>query len=312
MLVSLSQVLPITGALVNVGLALAVFALGEVARGWASTSKLAAKLLAKPLAFEAYYRTHPPRSFAYYVFYPLLFPYWLANREARREFLLFKGYTILSLGLLVVGSIWQYFTRWLPELGVRQFLPVFGATLVLEALVVLAMMMPIATTIVHFHVTARRRRLVALLLVGLASTTFAIVRTYRKRTSTVSMSTRERIRLRTQVAPARARFVREEALRAAWKIVASTTADVEGDGLVEGDALEAAHAALGPFYKDDEAYAFQLWASPRKKPREVVLFFPTERKKRELVWSAMDSRGGVLAKSPTREQIDKMIAAAAK
>ncbi len=311
-LVTLSQVLPIMGALVNVGIALLVFVLGEVARGWAATSKLAAKLLKKPLAFEAYYRQNPPRNFAYYVFYPLLFPYWLLNKQARGEFLLFKGYTLLSLAILIAGSIWQFFTKWLPELSFVKFLPVLFATLVLESFIVLAFLMPITTTIVHFHVTFRRKRLLALLSVGLLSITLAIVKTETKRSSTVSFSTRERIRRRSEVAPEPAHFARRQAIRAAWKILSRTTADVEGDGLVEGEALDAAHAALQPFYKDDEAFAFQLWAEPRRHPQKLVLYFPFDPLKKQLVWTAVGRKGVELTEPLSPGAVDKMIKAAAR
>ncbi len=312
LLVGLSQLLPIMGALVNVGLTLLVFALGELARSFAATSKLAAKLLARPLAFEAYYRSNPPRTFAYYVFYPLLPPYWLTNERAREEFLLFKGYTLASLALLVGGSLYEYFDKWLPEIPFSKFLPVLFGTLLLESFVVLALLMPITTSIVHLHTTFRRKRLLALLAIGLLSTSWAIAKTSQKRTSTVSLSTRERIRLRTELASRAARRARQDALRAASKALARSTADVEGDGLVEGDALEAAHAALRPFYRADEAYAFQLWASPHRRPKLLVLYFPVSRVQRQIVWSAIGSKGNELEGPLPREAVDKMLKAAAK
>ena len=57
------------------------------------------------LAFESYYREQRPRRFAYYVAYPLLFPYWLYDREARREFWMFRGYTVGSFLILLAGLI---------------------------------------------------------------------------------------------------------------------------------------------------------------------------------------------------------------
>lgn len=82
---------PVTGAIVQIGLALVVFMAGEAARKLAARSPLAQRAMGSQLAFEAFYRAHPPRPFLYYFFYPLLFPYWLTNKDARREFLLFKG-----------------------------------------------------------------------------------------------------------------------------------------------------------------------------------------------------------------------------
>jgi len=82
---------PLTGALINV----ARRAPGLLHRSLGQPNRralpLVGRLLRRQLAFETYYRKRPPRPFLYYVFYPLLFPYWLINREARSEFLLFKG-----------------------------------------------------------------------------------------------------------------------------------------------------------------------------------------------------------------------------
>jgi len=61
-------------------------------------------LLKEAFAFESYYREQRPRPFAYYLVYPLLFPYWLVNREARQEFLMFRGYTLASFLILYRAS----------------------------------------------------------------------------------------------------------------------------------------------------------------------------------------------------------------
>ena len=66
---------PVTGALVTIGLALVVFLGGEALRALCTRWPMLARLLRGQLAFEAYYRDHPPRAFLYYVFYPLFFPY---------------------------------------------------------------------------------------------------------------------------------------------------------------------------------------------------------------------------------------------
>jgi len=55
-------------------------------------------VISQALELESFYVERPPRAFAYYVFYPLLFPYWLTSRQARREFLVFRSYTLASLG----------------------------------------------------------------------------------------------------------------------------------------------------------------------------------------------------------------------
>src|SRR5258708_113640 len=77
-------------------------------RGAAEKRPWLKRVSRKPLAFEDYYRTHAPRPFVYYVFYPLLFPYWLTNKEARREFIVFRGYTTFGLIVLLISGSYQW------------------------------------------------------------------------------------------------------------------------------------------------------------------------------------------------------------
>ena len=89
--VLLAMLVPMGAAIANMLLALAAFFLSEMLLGMAERRPWLKRVLRRQLAFEAYYRTRPPRAFLYYVFYPFLFPYWLTQPEARREFVLFKG-----------------------------------------------------------------------------------------------------------------------------------------------------------------------------------------------------------------------------
>jgi hypothetical protein len=75
------------------------------------------------------------------VLYPVLFPYWLVDREARREFVLFKGFTLGSFGVLLLSVVSQYFAYWPPDLRFRDYLPVLGMTLAVEWLLVLALLL---------------------------------------------------------------------------------------------------------------------------------------------------------------------------
>lgn len=291
-LVFAAALFPLTGALVQVGLGLAAFFAGEALRRWSARSRLVSLVLSPQLKFEAYYRAHTPHPFLYYVFYPLLAPYWLSVREARREFLLFKGYTLASFALLLGSLAVQYLRSFPPELSVRDFLPIAAGTLAVETAVVLMFLMPIVTSVVHFHTMGAPRRLATLLLVGLASVTFAVVRLERRRDPVVSFATRMRVRLRTSARPKGAQSAQSAALRAAWKTLPRDKADVDYDGKVEGAVLDAAHQALGTFYKPDEASAFDLWSTRNSKSALVILYFEA-RGKNDPIWLAMSSAGTV-------------------
>jgi hypothetical protein len=281
---------PVTGAIAQVALGLGLFFVSEAARELASRSKLAGIVIGSQLDLDTYYREHPPRPFLYYLFYPLLFPYWLLNKEARREFLLFKGYTAASFLLLVVSLTVQYVRAFPPELTVRDFLPIAAKTFVAETVVVLMFLMPIVTSVVHFHTTRAPRRLAAVLLAGLVSSGFAVARIEASRDPIVSLATRERVRLRTAASPKKAYDALARALGSAWHALPANKGDVDSDGKVEGPPLDDARETLQRYFKNDETYAFDLWLERKGKAQTLVIYFEARGKDPPL-WLAMDAPG---------------------
>ena len=65
-----AELFPVRGALIDVGLALGLFIAGEAVQRWAAKTRLVKSYLSGALAFEAYYRSRPPRPFIYYLAYP--------------------------------------------------------------------------------------------------------------------------------------------------------------------------------------------------------------------------------------------------
>ncbi len=304
-LVFVASLFPVSGALVQIGLGLAAFFAGEALRRVASRSRLASMAMSSQLAFEAHYRAHRPRPFLYYVFYPLLFPYWLALPDARREFLLYKGYTLVSFALLLVSLVVQYLRFFQPELGVKAFLPIAGGTFLVETAVVLMFLMPIVTSVVHFHTARAPWRLGALMLVGLLSVSAAVWRLERRRDPVVSYATRQRVTLRTQARPKVAEQAQEAGLRAAWKKLRTERDDVDRDGKVEREVLEAAQDAMEAtgFYKNDEAHAFDLWltrsapgtgAADKSASSSLLVLYFEARGKNDPIWLGMTAGGAVM------------------
>jgi hypothetical protein len=285
-----TAIFPVTGALVTIGLAVAVFMGGEALRGLLTRWPLVGRLLQGQFAFEAYYREHPPRPFLYYVFYPLLFPYWLWVRSARTEFWLYKGYTLVTAAVLLVGAAWQYFSSWLPELGLVPFLRILGLQLAVETLLVAMLLMPLATSMVHLHAQRARLRLAVLLIVALASSAVSVYSLARRRDPIVSFATRERVGLRTRANPEASHQALLAALRAGWTVLPQERDDVEQDGKVGGEVLAAAHRELGSFYKPDEAFAFDLWLSRTKRHKILVVYFEARRGKPP-IFLAIDRKG---------------------
>lgn len=293
-LVQIAAVFPVTGALVQIALGLVAFFAGEALRRASAKSKIVRFAVASQLQFEEFYKKNPPRPFLYYVFYPLLFPYWIVKAPARREFLLYKGYTLASFVLLLVSLGVQYWRFFPPELGPREFLPIAAGTFLAESIVVLMFLMPIVTSIVYFHTLRARKRQIAILLVGLVSVGVAFAKLENRRDPVVSFATRIRVGDRTTASPKGAEKAQIAGLHAAWKIMPAERADdVAHDGKVVGDVLEAAQAAMTDFYKPDEANAFDLWSAHTPKGPLLVLYFEA-RAKNQPIWLAMTPKGEVV------------------
>jgi hypothetical protein len=294
LLVFVAAMFPVTGALAQIALTLTVFFAAEAVRKLAARSKIAKMILSSQLEFEEHYRRTPPRPFLYYVLYPLFFPYWLSVAHARREFLLFKGYTLASFGILMAGLVVQYFRFFLPELGLRDFWPIALGTLAVETVVVLMFLMPICTSVVHYHLLGAGNRLTVLFVVGALSATGAIALLERSRDPVVSYATRTRMRLRTKAEPSASLRARERALERAWKVLPKDKGDVDSDGKVEGLPLDQARAGLASFYKNDESHAFDLWLQRKKGSLGTMILYAEPKDHKPPIWLGMDRSGTVI------------------
>jgi hypothetical protein len=298
-IVVLAMVVPMGAALVNMLLALTAFFFGEMLASLAEKRPWLRRVLGRQLAFEAYYREHPPRPFLYYVFYPLFLPYWVVVREARREFLLFKGYTILNLTVVLLAGVYRYFFVYQPELGLAQFFGAFFVGLVIESFAVMVLIMPMTTSVVALHKKKQHWRLVALLGIGMISATLAATTLALRHRTFPSLETRERITSRTAVKKPKSREAMRRALERAWTIRRTGHLDQwerETDGTVLGAPLDGAREALVSYYREDEANAFELWTTSRNARAQLMVVFAEGRKRGRPVWLAMRPNGTVVDK----------------
>lgn len=297
--VLLAMLVPMGAAIANMVLALGAFFFAEAALGLAEKRPLLKRVLRRQLAFEAYYRQIPPKPFLYYVFYPFLFPYWLTIASARREFLLFKGYTFVTLGVISVTGVYRYFWIYQPQLGFSKFIGAFSAGLVVETLAVMMLIMPMTTSVVALHQKKQHYRLLALLAVGLLSAGIAAgIMIHRHRTFP-SLETRQRIRDRSAIEPVSSRVAMQRALTKAWEVRKKGPRDRwerETDGTVLGDPLTTAHAELQSFYHSDEASAFELWTTARSERPGIMVVFAEGRRRGQPTWLGMRWDGTVIDK----------------
>jgi hypothetical protein len=262
---------PMTGVLVNIALTLVVFMAAETVRDHANRWPVLARFVKRRLDFDAYYRKHPPRPFLYYVFYPVLFPYWLAQREARRELLLYRGMTAGGFVILLVIGGFDFYLHWLPELDFQRFVTLWVLLFAIQTACMFIFLLPIATTVVTLHLQRRFRALYVLLGVAGLSISLAVVGMVQRRGHIVSWATTQRVRLRTAAEPKQAAAVQRAALKAVWANLPELQGSTDKDGWVEGDALDRAESELEDLYKDDESYAFTLHALPPSAPEVLVL-----------------------------------------
>jgi hypothetical protein len=206
--------------------------------------------LAKFAALGEYYDEHPPKPLLYYIFYPALFPYWLIKRDARREFMVYRRVSAITL-LAVVGlGTLDYFRHWQP-IPFDYFVGVSIGMFIFQLLATFAIVMPIVTTIITLHQQALKRTLIALVAGALAVAALTVV-TLKDH---VPMSVLTRTRARTIVQHHEA----FEALHKALQAAASSIAAGADDELT----LSRVHDALETLYHPDEAAVFRLYHDDR-------------------------------------------------
>jgi hypothetical protein len=297
--VLLAMLVPMGAAIVQMILALAAFFLGEMLVATAEKRPWLKRVLRRQLAFEAYYRQHPPRPFLYYMFYPFLFPYWLWVKEARREFVIFKGYTIVTVIVISGTGVYHWFFVYQPEIGIKTFVVAFGIQLVVETLAVLMLIMPMTTSVVALHRKRQQYRLIALLAAGLLSAGVAGAYLRMRHRSFPSLETRQRVVARNTANHVKSKLVMKQALEKAWKVRRSAARDQwerETDGTVTGAPLDDARDVLESFYRDDEAGAFELWTTARTEKPPIMIVFAEGRKKGNPVWLGLRPDGTVVDK----------------
>ncbi len=262
---------PMTGVLVNVVLALLVFAFAEGVRPRAERSRVIRLLVSRQLAFEAYYREHPTGPVLYYLFSPLLFPYWLLQAKARREVLLYRDLATGGAAILLVTGAIDYYGNWWPRLAPARFLVVWAVLFLVQTALTLALVAPLAATVVKLHLERRRKTLWILFAIAAVSTGFAVYRVQTRKAPVVSWVTTERVMLRRRKDPDLARNAELAAMREVWSHPEELAASTDRKGWVEDDALARAESTLEAFYRPDEAYAFTLHAVPPGAPEVLVL-----------------------------------------
>lgn len=257
-MVVLAKLLPITGIVISTGIATIIALTGS--SQWIRTVaplKIVGKPLAKFARLGEYYRGHPPKPLLYYIAYPLLFPFWLFNKAARTEFLVYKRIGVVALLVTIGTSIYDYFHNWVPLPG-KYFANTMFAIAVMQLLVTFMFVMPIVTTLVTYQRQGHKKT--AWALTALALVLGAMMWVGMSKFPSVTFATQARLRARIKDQPEVARAAMHAAL---------------DSGTVDG-----AHVALEAAFRPDEVRAFHIqpW-------RDGVLLW-AKTKNHEVAWTA--------------------------
>lgn len=302
-----AAVLPMTAVILNFVLLIAGFIFIEAVRRSARQNALVARIAARQLAFADFYEQHPPKPFAYYVFYPLLAPYWLFNGVARREFGLYRGFTRLGVVLLLVFGAFDYALSWAPDIAFGEFFVIFFAVFILNIIILIGFMIPLAVTIVSYQLAGRSRSVSILLGAATLSISLSFLGIYASRDTIVTFPTVSRTRLRGEADLERAVQVQTAALVSVWQDIRDRRTELDEHGWLLGASRERARRELTSFYRGDEAACFQVRVWPADRPTDALLKCDQPRDK-PTVWLAMTADGAVhrdAARLPANRLTDK-------
>lgn len=270
LLLPFAKMMPLGGILASTGLATLIALLGSDRwRALVEPIPVLGRLLGGMGQLGDYYRAHPPRPLLYYVLYPVLFPYWLFNREARREFILFRRLNVITLAIIAIASLVEYAQHW------RGFPPRWVASaafssFALQLVITSMLVMPLVTTVLLLHHAGHRRTLRALAVMMVLTAAFGALAAHF--VSDVPLPTWKRLQLRTRLAARHYRACitahggdRRGCSQANGAFVALREAlnDVyvarRAGPLTPAAARALAVTRLATFYDADEAAAFRLY-----------------------------------------------------
>ena len=273
MMVALGHVVPIGGIVISTGIATAIALIGSEAYvRRVSGIKLIGKPLAKLGRLGEYYREHPPKPLIYYVLYPLLFPYWLIKRDARKELLAYKRVGALAVVVAIATGFYDYFHNWDP-MPAKYFLKAAFANSVLGLLITMMFVMPVVTTLIGYQKRGHYKSIATLIVLGVMLG--GMMTLGMRRVEAVPFQTQARVKARIKWQPETARTV----MRAAIDRALATHDDKE--------AVAASREVLETFFRPDEARAFGLFHG------DGMVFLIAKTQNHQYAWAARTKAGWV-------------------
>jgi hypothetical protein len=241
----MTGVFPMTGILIGCGLATGIALFGS--KRWVALVgrlPIVGRILANMGRLGDYYEERAPRALVYYILYPLLAPYWLVNRDARREFLVYRRLNSVAVAIVLALATIDYLRVWRP-IPFHVFFGASVAMFVFQLLVLFALVMPIVTTIVICHRRGLEKSLYGALALVAVTGTLGVWALHQR--PHVSASANARVEARTKLNEQAAFATMMDAAEAVLRAPDQET------------ALAAARATLRRYYRADEAAAFRVY-----------------------------------------------------
>jgi hypothetical protein len=278
--------LPVTGAIVNLVLFLAIFFVRGLLPGVGTQ-----RLFRRMARLELYYEKHPPKPFLYYVFFPLFAPYWVFYPPARREIFHYRRLSGVGVFVFVGLKLLDYWRNWHPIIPFRAFAKVAAIGIVFELAVFAMIVMPLATTVVTYKRAGARRRLIVLFIAAAASLGFSMLGKSLVKRDEVRLDVAIRRGLRVEHRPEQADETMRRALVAAAATLEQPPEEIPVGGRtnrIRGRTRDVARGELGAFFRPDEIPGFSLFMTRTTDDRPaLVLFAPSQSKRRAPVWRAL-------------------------
>lgn len=278
--------LPVTGAIVNLVLFLAIFFVRGLLPGVGTQ-----RLFRRIARLELYYEKHPPKPFLYYVFFPLFAPYWVLYPPARREIFHYRRLSGVGVGVFLGLKLLDYWRNWHPVIPFRAFAKVAALGILFELAVFTMFVMPLATTVVTYKRAGARRRLAVLFVAAFGSLGFSMIGKSLVKRDEVRLDVAIRRGLRVEHRPELANETLRRALVAAAATLEQPLENVPLGSRahpIRGRTREAARAELGTFFRADEIPGFSVFMTRTTSERPaLVLFAPSQSKRRPSVWRAL-------------------------
>ncbi len=147
--------------------------------------------------FHDFYFEHRPRSFFYYLFFPVTAPVaCLISADARREAWMYARLIGMVVAVIVIEQVYSYFSTYPPHLGPGDALQIAFVMNLFTVFTVVVFMIPTITTSFALNLSGQQGKLKGLMILALIVALPAGVLRYYKQFDGVSLASQQLLKMR--------------------------------------------------------------------------------------------------------------------